>query len=135
MNTGTLRFNDKLVISNQLTKAGFLQHVGTQAEMNVANPPYFSYRLPPLLIENVQTILVIYFKGERVQEVHLYPLWEDSPRSWGQYDLAQEENRKKQNDAFLRQIFGEPPYQYNWGGVTSIIDKKAGHSEIIIRYK
>ena len=42
--------------------------------------------------------------------------------------------RKAAHDRWLESALGAPPYEYAWGGITSLFDLRTGSSTIVIRY-
>jgi hypothetical protein len=134
MNDGALSLPDGFTISRSLTKSAFLAAKKGEAIVVIENPPFFSYKLPAIPLYGMGIILTLYFLGEEVREIHLYPLWSIASNRWSQEPLAAAEEAKRHNDQLLQQILGPPPYVYKWGEIMSTFDQKSGYSQIIIRY-
>jgi hypothetical protein len=131
---GSLSLPDGFTISSNLTKSAFLAAKKGEATAVIENPPFFSYNLPAVPLYGVRIILTLYFSGEEVKEIHLYPLWDIAFDRWSQQSLTAVEEAKRYNDQLLQQILGPPPYVYKWGEIMSTSDQKSGYSQIIIRY-
>jgi hypothetical protein len=131
---GVLSLPDGFTISRGLTKSAFLAAKKGEAIVIVENPPFSSYKLPAIPLYGVQIILTLYFVGEVVSEIHLYPLWGITSDGWGQQTLPEAEEAKRNNNRLLEQILGTPPYVYKWGEIMSILDQKSSFGQIIIRY-
>lgn len=134
MKNGILALPDGFTISRALTKSEFLAAKKGEAAVIVENPPFFSYKLPPIQLHGVRMILTLYFAQEQVREIHLFPLWDITSDGWSHQQSAAAEGAKRQNDQWLAQILGPPPYKYKWGEIMSTLDQKSGYSQIIVRY-
>jgi hypothetical protein len=75
----------------------------------------------------------VLFKGDRLHQVYILmgiPSDKD-PQGWTE---EHELERKSLHDTWLRRAIGKPPYDYEWGAITSEYDAKGCVSEIIVTY-
>jgi hypothetical protein len=102
----------------------------------VKNPPYNSYRLE----EDVDFLgekftMVLFYQNEKLNRINLSFYVLNNSLSWGDWSEEKELETKKRQDNLLKQIFGEPPYEYQWGSLESVYDKRSGSAHFIIIYK
>ncbi len=110
---------------------------GSKATFEFANQGYSTYHL---IVEQssdggLGAAMLLIFKDGIIKKVHFGPLWEGMPRSWSEWSLEGEMEIKRKNDLFLKENLGKPPYQYEWGRVDSIFDRRDAVSDIIVTYK
>jgi len=123
-------------ISSSLTKSTFTRgRLYDQAEIFVENKYRVSYKLREQYLHKLPCTIILYFVIGRLNEIHIYPEWKGSTDKWTIDHTQEELKRQKLNEDWLKQLLGEPPYQYYWGEVVTIFDEKSGCSSVIIRYK
>ncbi|MED4125627.1 hypothetical protein P4631_00415 [Halalkalibacterium halodurans] len=81
-------------------------------------------------IGNKEFHITVYFNNDKLKEVHLYEANEKN--SWGEWSEESELKTKKNHDDWLMSILGSPPYEYPWGQVGSVFDRKALISSIMV---
>ncbi|MCK0473846.1 hypothetical protein MW695_21110 [Alkalihalobacillus sp. APA_J-10(15)] len=92
---------------------------------------------PNYLLKDTQEIngkiflLTLFFKG-KLKEIHLSEA--DKELSWENWSEEKEMKKKESHDKWLLSVLGQEPYQYTWGQVESVFDKKGCVSSIILRY-
>ncbi|MFS0653841.1 hypothetical protein [Bacillus sp. 179-C3.3 HS] len=84
------------------------------------------------LINGKEFLITLFFDNEKLKEVHLSEFI--NGLSWDNWTEDVELAKKKSHDQWLLTSLGEKPYDYSWGYVESIFDKKGCVSSIIIRY-
>jgi len=116
-------------IGPHCTRSQFLSSsFGVASDVLVKNEPHITYRFRP---EN-GIVATVSFVGDRLLDVAwILELPPDKEREWS-VDL--EQDRKKLHDEWLERLLGRPPYEYDWGTITSSYDSKGCHSDIILRY-
>lgn len=83
-------------------------------------------------IYNKMFFVSLYFLSGFLNSIHLS---EDTPgESWIDWSLDIEMKKKKNHDEWLESMLGLPPYDYQWGHIVSVFDRKGGESIIVIRY-
>jgi hypothetical protein len=55
--------------------------------------------------------------------------------SWDDWSEEKELETKNRQDNLLKQNFGDPPYEYQWGSLELVYDKRSGSSHLIISYR
>jgi hypothetical protein len=102
--------------------------LGSRAEIFVSNEPHMTYRIRP----EAGITATVYFIGDRLQGITwLHALPPEREREWNE---ALELERKKLHDRLLMKEFGEPPYHFAWGKISSEYDPKGCVSDIILDY-
>lgn len=131
--TGDFELKSGLVISGELTRAGFLASAeGSVSEVFVCNTPFSSYRFKD--IED-SLLLVIYFERDKVQSLGIL---KDGPVygvSWDDWTKEKEMQRKKDNEAWLKIRGLTDGAHYPWGDVYSVYDEISGYSRIMIGFR
>jgi len=90
------------------------------------------------LLKDVQKIsgktflITLFFYNGKLKEVHLSEVI--NGLSWDNWTEDVEIAKKKSHDQWLLTFLGKEPYDYSWGHVESIFDKKGCVSSIILRY-
>ena len=84
-------------------------------------------------IVDAKLLAALRFRAGLLEEVTLR-LRDNKPSSWDNWSEESELELKRKHDAWLRECLGEEPYQFSWGMVFSVYDKKTGASSIIIKY-
>lgn len=133
--TGAITIGDRL-ISPALTR----RDMPEKATLVSNNEDYSTYTTNALDSEGELWNISLYFHKERITNVSLgisepdYQTWDD----WSEtHELALLERYK----VYLMQIPGnrgrlaEGDYEYKWGTVSALFDRKAGYSYIWIRYR
>lgn len=102
----------------------------------VKNPPYNSYRIEDYIeLLGEKFIMVLFFQNEKLNRMNLSIYNPNSSGSWDDWSEEKELETKKRQDNLLKQNFGEPPYEYQWGSLESVYDKRSGSAHLIIIYK
>jgi hypothetical protein len=96
---------------------------------------FTTYSLKPQLIEKEKFIMVIYFnKNDIIDLVNLSLSNSENLPSWDNWSESEEQRKKEEHDKWLLNKIGIPPYNYDWGTVSSNYDPRSGSSMITIRY-
>lgn len=94
-----------------------------------------TYFLEPLLIKDKYYMISISFNAyDKISFINLSYCKDKSIPSWKNWNLEDEINKKHINDSFLKEFFGEPPYCYSWGEISSNFNKQSSTSYITISY-
>lgn len=73
------------------------------------------------------------YDGDRLDRVYLMmDTPSDRPDQWSE---AIEHERKDIHDKWLRDALGNPPYEFEWGKITSQYDPRSCASDIIVSYR
>lgn len=100
----------------------------------VHNGDYRSYYINACEIKRKPFSLRFYFEKGRLATVNLIPASQNP--SWENVERDVLAREKQANDIWLQEELGvSAPETYPWGTVESIIDRRAGSSAIILRYK
>jgi hypothetical protein len=102
----------------------------------VKNPPYNSYRIE----DNIDFLgekfnMVLFYQNEKLNRINLSFYNPNSSGSWNNWSEEKELETKKRQDNLLKQNFGAPPYEYQWGSLESVYDKRSGSAHLIIVYE
>ena len=117
-------------IERSMDRARFLaSQVGRGAKAGLVNEPWRQYGIDP----ETGIAGTVFFQGEQLDRIFLaMALPEHAAKEWTE---ASELARKVLHDEWLRETLGEPPYEYEWGQVSSVYDPKGCASEIIVVYE
>lgn len=77
-------------------------------------------------------LLTLFFYNENLKEIHLSEVM--NGLSWDNWIEDVEITKKKSHDQWLLGVLGKEPYNYSWGHIESVFDKKGCVSSIILRY-
>lgn len=126
--SGTISFAAGTV-ERSADRTSFLStKVGRSAKAGLVNEDWRHYGIRPE--SGVAANLV--FKGECLHQVWiLMAIPSDETDEW---TTESELRRKSLHDKWLLAEFGEPPYEPNWGRISSEFDAKGCVSEIIVTY-
>lgn len=83
-------------------------------------------------INGKEFLITLYFNNEKLKKIHLSEAIKGL--SWDNWSEEVEINKKKSHDQWLLSVLGNEPYNYSWGNIESIFDKKGCVSSIILRY-
>lgn len=128
---------DSFHIGPQLRRDHFLaSRLAETAKILVKNEPWCSYLLKPKRIGGVSFLVSLFFYEQTLQHVELVDAhdYNENENPWSSWSQEKEINRKTKHDTWLKSVLGHPPYQYDWGDVSSLYDLRSGGSSIIIRY-
>ena len=125
---GSISF-ERGVISRKLARSQFLEtQIGRASRESLVNDEWRHYEIDP----EVGIAGTVIFNGAAIDRVFLgMKMPSDQSRQW---TVELELERKAKHDRWLREMLGEPPYQYAWGRVVSEFDPKGLASEIILVY-
>ena len=133
---GEILIDGVVVIKPGMSEEEFTKSLyGSKAELFLTNEGYSDYQLTVEHPDDLGVAMILIFKEDTIESVEFNPLWEGSPRSWSEWSLETEMEIKRKNDLFLKENLGEPPYQYSWGRVVSVFDKRDQASDIIVTYE
>lgn len=130
---------DKLTGSLVLENGNIDLNPSTSIESFMTTPLYkggdiktgYSLKNPEPI--NGKTFLItLYFVNEKIKEIHLSEV--SGGLSWSDWTEDIEIKKKSSHDEWLVAILGKAPYQYSWGQIESVYDKKGCVSSIIVRY-
>lgn len=123
------------LIRKGLTKDDFLSSNLFSEVLNHQEYGFTTYSLKPQLIENEKFIMVLYFnKNDIIDLVNLSLSNSENIPSWDNWSESEEQRKKEEHDKWLLNNIGIPPYNYDWGTVSSNYDPRSGSSMITIRY-
>jgi hypothetical protein len=102
----------------------------------VKNPPYNSYRLEEgINFLGEKFTIVLFYHNDRLSRMNLSFYVPNKSVSWDDWCEEKELETKNRQDNLLKQNFGDPPYEYQWGSLESVYDKRSGSSHLIISYR
>lgn len=126
--TGTVEF-EKGQIGPLTDKQMFMASgIGMGSDLLVSNGPFETRRFFP----ETGIVATASFADDRLSTVTvMIQLPTDKDQLWTE---ELEQKRKGIHDSWLRAALGEPPYQYQWGDISSVFDQKSCVSDIILTY-
>ncbi len=96
---------------------------------------FLNYLLKPKKCKDKYVILRVYFQNHLLDMVQLAFSEKNEFPKWSDYSDKKLLKDKKANDKILFKLLGKPPYEYEWGEIYSICDRRSGSSHIIIRFR
>ena len=97
---------------------------------------FLNYLIKPKKCKNKYAIVRVYFDQNHLLYMLQLAFTEKNEfPKWSEYSDKKLKNDKKANDKILLKLIGKPPYEYEWGGIYSICDRRGGSSHITIRFK
>jgi hypothetical protein len=126
----------KMNIDQNLTHKDFCKsELYKKATPFIINPPYNSYKIEEYMeILGEKFIMVLFFQNEKLQRINFSFYNPNAFDSWENWSEEKELEIKKQYDNLLKQNFGDPPYEYYWGSLESIYDKRSGSAYLLVSY-
>ena len=125
-----------IIIKDGLTQDDFVKSDIFKDVINYKNHEYTQYYVNPQIIYGKRfTILLIFNPKGLIEFVKLALLTKNELPDWNNWSESKELERKKLHDEWLKLMIGIPPYEYNWGYISSNYDPRSGSSMITIRYK
>jgi hypothetical protein len=135
MKEGILMVSGESIIRPNLKEADFVSSsLGAKAKLIVANEGFRTYRLEGILKNGIECGITLTFQEGILKTATLIPRWSEAPKKWADWSLDKELEYKEMNDRLIRESLGSPPYQYEWGNVSSTYDAKSGYSVIVFQY-
>ncbi len=135
MKHGILVISGESILHPNLEEASFVHStLGSQARLLVTNEGFRTYGVDGILDDYVACNLTLTFHNGILKVATLVPRWPGSPTEWSEWNVDKELEYKEMNDRLLIRYLGPPPYQYEWGEVSSVYDAKSGYSAIVFRY-
>lgn len=136
IDTGDLVLDSGNVIGRKMTKSGFVKSDLYSKVKEVQDFSWTNYCLFPQSIGDSQFVIVIFFNPQgRLAYVKLGLSQNGELQTWDQWSEQKELELKQEHDNWLRHLIGPPPYEYEWGAISSSYDPRSGSSMITIRYK
>jgi hypothetical protein len=125
-----------LLVETSLTREAFLASpAAAEREIFTQNEPWCSYKLSKVPHADTEFIVILFFHGERLTDVHLFDAYPPlTGESWADWSEEKELARKERHEEWLRQ-WDAPVGKYSWGEVWSEYDPRSGSSDIGIRYR
>jgi hypothetical protein len=134
LSDGVVELDGGVLVSSALTEADFLA-AAPSAEGLVANGIYRSYSLPSTCLAGEDFGLSIFFADGSITELHLVTR-DTAWKNWNEWSEKAVTADKAKHDAWLLRVIGHAaPYDFPWGEILSVYDRKGGFSLIIMRYK
>lgn len=109
--------------------------VGLKAEANIINEDNNSYDIASIDVGSESFSATVFFKHKRLWMLSLYLVDGCESGFWSNWSEEKELKKKATHDKFLNKELGKLPYDFDWGKITSIFDRKGGASSIVMRYK
>lgn len=130
-----------------IVKQGMIRHIGKDLRISVGD----------FTINDQLFKVTVHFAGNTIKRVELFAITSDEGKSWDDWTLEREMNRKKLHEAWTLRSFGKPmevrplltpnrvlPFevkddtaryaQFDWGQVCSWYDSKGGFAYMTIDY-
>ena len=94
---------------------------------------FLNYLIKPIKCKNKYVIVRVYFDQNHLLYMLQLAFSEkcEFPK-WSEYSDQKLLNDKRDNDKILLKLIGKPPYEYEWGGIYSMCDRRGGSSHITI---
>ena len=126
----------KINIDQNLTHKEFCSsELYKKATPFIINPPYNSYKVEEYIeILGGKFIMVLFFQNEKLNRLNLSLYNPNAFDSWDNWSEEKELGIKKRQDILLKQNLGDPPYEYYWGSLESIYDKRSGSAYLLTSY-
>jgi hypothetical protein len=126
----------KLIIKRGLTENDFITSKLYGDIINQSNSGLKRYYIrPQLMYGNLFVIILCFGKDELISMLQLALAIDGKIPSWDNWSEEVQFNKKKMHDEWLLKHIGLPPYQYEWGSISSNYDPRSSSSIITIRYK
>lgn len=102
----------------------------------IMNPPYRSYKIKDFILFLDEPFNIdIYFNDNRLENIHLNLCSSCSESSnWEDWSEETEKEILKIQNSLLLKNLGSPPYNYKWGRIESLYDRRSGETGLIITY-
>jgi len=129
-----------IMIHNILVNAEMRRQVFIQSDLikyvtKEFDQSYVQYYLQPQRIGNNYFNVNITFTPEgRIMMISM-SIYDGKPPSWEDWSEEKEQKKKIVHDQLLQQALGEPPYNYEWGNISSAFSPQSGSSSIDNRDK
>lgn len=85
--------------------------------------------------EHLFVVRILFDRNENLSEVLLSISLDGKIPSWEDWSEESQLLKKEKNDEWLHQTIGYPPYEFDWGKITSVYDFLSGSSYIKVLYK
>ena len=134
--TGAIHFPEwSESLSPATSRDEFLRSTLIQdANIQVQNEPYFSWRLKPTKWEDGKWwVVVVYFEGEKLIQVRLAACEYETDPGWEEWSEESEIHLNKYHMGLVQRLLGLSD-RFPWGNVETSYDEKSGGSFIIITY-
>lgn len=133
--TGSLHFDDGIVIGPALTRTQFLNmQVGETREVSVKNEPWCSWRVTRLKAGGRMFIAILQFQSEQLQSVELVESDQVGFGDWKDWSEAHELENLQRYEEFLTRELGSNR-SFTWGSAKASYDARSGGSSISIAYR
>ncbi len=128
--------NKNFMISNKITQKDFTSSDLYNEVFKQESNAYTHYNLKPQNIGNDKFLITLIFNPEgNIFMMNLRMQFGESLPSWSNWSEDQELKIKKEHDIWLKSNFGNPPYNYSWGIISSNYEPRSGSSSITFYYK
>lgn len=134
MKNGVIKLGEDFVIDKSFT-VDRMKKLGDKYPVEIlsTNGVYVSYKTKPLNYLNKKVIFVLSFEKDIISRVGIYFFKPSS--AWSELAVHEEEDKKLDQDLWLKQIFGrDGPYFFPWGKVESLYDQRSCSSSIVVSF-
>ncbi len=133
--TGEIIFANNAKLLPHMERANFIEVFQKQiSRIDENSNGYSNYWLKPMgLLGEIFDVGLIFDQSDKLHIItmsfHASVEW-----SWNNWSEGAEIKLKIDHDYFLEQHLGKPPYEYDWGVISSSYDSRSASSGITIRY-
>lgn len=132
---GFLNLSSMSVIGPKLLETSFLNSaLSSTAPLDSGNDGWTRYRGKALLDNGQECSFTLFFDRGVLKRVSWRPKWPGAPTSWKDWTEEGELKVNELNNQLLLQVLGPPPYEYEWGRISSSYDPRSGSSNIVVAY-
>ncbi|MBC8009826.1 MAG: hypothetical protein H7067_06995 [Burkholderiales bacterium] len=136
---GRIIFDNGEVIDAHSTELAFLgSNVGRSSVVFVKNREYCSYSTPVVGVFGAQCVVVLFFREGVLMRVNITVCGSVDDASEHEAAAFSEEELKmdkiKQDRWLICNLGGSPPYDFSWGSVESVLDKRSWSCNVVIVY-
>ncbi|MEJ7731169.1 MAG: hypothetical protein WKG00_18375 [Polyangiaceae bacterium] len=111
------------------TEEAFLaSKLGRRTTPAKGGPGHRNHHAREVLLEGTSFVLGAYFHDGRIIMIILCAGLPNDPRSWDEWSLEREMERKNLHDSWLRARLGDPPWSFSWGSIWSDYDARSAGS-------
>lgn len=132
--TGEILINN-VKVGSKFTKEDFIHSRLNDEVLSKDEDIYTNYYLKLQKIgEKLFVVRILFNHNGKLSEVLLSIALDGKIPSWENWSEEQQLLNKRENDTWLYEIIGRPPYTFSWGRIISVYDNLAGSSHIRILY-
>lgn len=132
---GFLNLSGVSVIGPNLLETLFLSsRLSSSARFDSGNDGWTRYSGRGFLDNDQECSFTLFFYNGVLKRISWRPLWPGAPTAWKNWTEEKELKVNELNNQLLLRVLGPPPYEYEWGQISSSYDPRSGSSNIYVVY-